>query len=277
MTPSAGYDWTAARGDKWRQHLDGVEAMLDPVDAPLLEALDLDAAHRVADIGCGGGGTTLKLRHRLPVGGVVHGFDISPTLVEVARTRSGSDGPRFEVADVGSVALPVSPYDRLVSRFGVMFFAEPPTAFGRLRQWLAPGGRFGFAVWGPPVDNPWVAVVREVVGEFVELPPPEPDAPGPFRYADPDRFRTLLEQAGFSNVELKVWRGELPVGSGLQVDEAARFALASFSSFSEALARAGDTAFEEARRSLAQRLAPHWREGTVWMNARVHLFTGGGA
>jgi hypothetical protein len=46
-------DWAAARGDKWRAQLAGMEAMIMPVDKPLIRALHLDAPCRIADIGCG--------------------------------------------------------------------------------------------------------------------------------------------------------------------------------------------------------------------------------
>ena len=41
-TPAAS-DWAAARGEKWRDQLSGLEATLAPVDSPLIEALALVA------------------------------------------------------------------------------------------------------------------------------------------------------------------------------------------------------------------------------------------
>jgi hypothetical protein len=39
----------------------------------------------MADIGDGGGGTTLETLRGPPAGSVVHGFDLSPVLIEFAR------------------------------------------------------------------------------------------------------------------------------------------------------------------------------------------------
>ena len=40
MTPSSpAYDWANTRGALWRDQLDGMEAMLAPVDVPLIAAL----------------------------------------------------------------------------------------------------------------------------------------------------------------------------------------------------------------------------------------------
>ena len=172
--------------------------MLVPIDEPLLRALELDAPLRIAEVGCGGGGTAIEFLRRAPAGSVVHGFDISPSLIEVARGRTRSDerAIAFEVADMARRRRR-RPYDRLVSRFGVMFFDEPPAAFANLVRWLVPGGRFAFAVWGAPSENPWMTSVRDVVARIVDMPPPDPEAPGPFRYADSDKLLALARSRRF--------------------------------------------------------------------------------
>lgn len=77
-------DWGAARGEKWLAQLAGMEAMLAPVDPVLIQAMHLDAPYRIADVACGGGGTTREILHQAPAGSIVHGFDISPALIEAA-------------------------------------------------------------------------------------------------------------------------------------------------------------------------------------------------
>jgi SAM-dependent methyltransferase len=275
-------DWAGVRGVKWRAHLAGTEAMLAPVDEPLIRALNLDAPglpcrpYRIADAGCGGGGTTLEILRRAPAGSVVHGFDLSPASIESARRRKPSDERTavFEIADMATAPAPEEPYDRLVSRFGIMFFDDPPAAFANLVRWLAPGGRFAFAVWGPPAENPWTMSVRQVVAEIIDLPPADPEAPGPFRYAEPDKLLTLLDHAGCGELDVRDWRGALPMGGGLPAAEAADFALASFSSFAELLAEAGNEALNGARQSLTARLSRHQQDGAVRMDACVHIFSG---
>jgi SAM-dependent methyltransferase len=272
----AASDWAVARGKKWRAQVVGMEAMIKPVDEPLIHALHLDAPCRIADIGCGGGGTTLETLRRAPAGSVVHGFDISPALIELARDRARPDerAIAFEIADMATATAPEAPYHRLVSRFGIMFFDDPPAAFANLARWLAPGGRFAFAVWGSPTENPWMTSVREVTAEIIDMPPPGPEAPGPFRYAEADKLAGLLNRAGFGELDVSDWRGALPIGGGLPAAAAASFALESFSSFGELLAEAGDRALDDARQSLTARFSRHQQEGAVLMDACVHIFTG---
>ena len=98
----ASTDWAALRGEKWRDQLAPMESTLAPVDAPLIRALQLDAPYRIADIGCGGGGTSLQLLQSAPRGSAVHGFDISPALIAVAHNRAPADESAiaFRVADM---------------------------------------------------------------------------------------------------------------------------------------------------------------------------------
>jgi SAM-dependent methyltransferase len=271
----AASDWAAARGEKWRAQLAGMEAMIAPVDEPLIRALYLDASYRIADIGCGAGATSVEILRRAP-GSVVHGFDVSPALIELARARKRSNEPAiaFEVADIAKATPTERQYDRLASRFGIMFFDDPPAAFANLAGWLVPGGRFAFAVWGCLPENPWMTSVREVVAAVIDLPPPDLEAPGPFRYAQADKLLTILDGAGFGELGVDDWHGELPIGGGLPAAEAANFALASFSSFGELLAEAGDEARKNARQSLTERFSRHEKEGSVRMDASVHILTG---
>jgi SAM-dependent methyltransferase len=250
-----------------------MEAMLAPIDEPLVAALHLDAPMRIADVACGGGGTTLAISRRAPQGSVVHGFDLAAGLIDAARARVPADerAVMFTVADVATT-LP-DPYERLVSRFGVMFFADPPGAFRNLQKWLVPGGRFAFAVWSHPDDNPWVTTLRDVIAEFVELPPQVPDAPGPFRYGRVDTLLELLRDARFSDVSVGEWRGQFAIGGGLPAPQAADFALAAFS-VAEPLTKANEAIRERARRALTERFSSHLHDGVVRLNAAVHVVTG---
>lgn len=276
MTREPVADWAAARSDKWRRQLLGLEAMLAPIDEALITALDIIKPLRIADVGCGGGATTIDVWRRAPAGSVVQGFDLSPALIEVARRRPGADHREvaFEVADMGTARRRGAPFDRLVSRLGIMFFGDPPAAFANLRRWLGPGGRFAFAAWGPLEDNLWMTATRAAVADAIDVPPIDPSAPGPFRYGNAGPLVSLLEGAGFADVTVTDWRQALPMGDRPGAAAAAQFALAAFSSFEELLSQAGGDACARARASLTARFAEHEQDGTVRMPARVHIIGG---
>ncbi len=276
MTAPPTIDWAAARSEKWCRHLDGLETMLAPLDAALIAALDIHAPLRVADVGCGSGATTMALLASAPEGTVAEGFDLSPALVEVARRKHQAVGltTSFEVADMSSYGPPGAPYDRLVSRLGVMFFAEPPAAFSNLRRWLTSDGRFAFAVWGPIEDNEWMAHTQAAVASAVDVPSADPSAPGAFRYGNVAQLVAELAEAGFADIVVQDWKGMLPIGNGQSPADAARFAIAAFSSFDEVLSRAGVQAWEHALRDLTRRFARYELAGRILMPARVHIVAG---
>ncbi len=273
---TANTEWSTARGEKWRAQLTAMEATIAPVNEPLILALGFDAPVRIAEVGCGGGGTALEILQRSPAGSVVHGYDISPVLIEAARARilPGQRDIAFEVADMGVALPPDKLYDRLTSRFGIMFFDDPAAAFSNLAGWLAPGGRFAFAVWGDLAGNPWMTAVRDAVGGVIKLPKPDPEGPGPFRYASVDKLLALLGGAGFSGLNVRDWRGKIAVGGGLPAVEAANFAVAAFSSFGELLTEAGDEALNTARQALTARFSQQEEGGVVRMDAAVHIVSG---
>ncbi len=267
-------DWAGARGDKWLAQLSRMEAMLAPVDAPLVELLALRGARRIADLACGGGGTTLAVAAAADREAAVFGYDISPALVQFARRRvaSADMAPVFAVGDSASLAVE-TPFHRIVSRFGTMFFANPAAAFANIAKLLAPEGRFAFAVWGPPADNRWMAIVRETIGTLVDLPPTPSDAPGPMRYGDVDILLALLNEAGLRHVKVQDWRGDLAIGGDLDPLAAALFAIESIS-VAQALADREPDLIERATQALAKRFEQHWSNGAVRLPARVHLVHG---
>ena len=273
--PSAS-DWATTRGEKWRAQVGGMEPTLEPINQPLITALGLDRPYKIADVGCGGGGTTREIARRAPAGTIVHGFDISRPLIEFARGHiaPGDRAVSFEIANIATAAPPSDRYDRLASRFGIMFFDDPYAAFANLIEWLTPGGQFVFAVWDRPAENRWFTTVRDVVAEILDLPTLDADAPGPFRYGVADTLLTVLDLAGFRELEVGNWRGELAIGGGLPAAEAAAFSLSSFSSFGELLAKAGDEALNQARQTLTTRFSKLERNGILRLNASVHLVTG---
>jgi SAM-dependent methyltransferase len=173
-----------------------------------IDRLDVQPGQRVLDIGCGSGPTTIALaRLALPDGQSV-GVDIAPSLVTAARQRAEAAGvtnAQFMVADVQTDDLGETPFDAAFSRFGVMFFADPDVAFGRIRQLLRPDGSFVFACWQNVFANEWMFLPgTAVVAVTGELPPmPGPDQPGPFSLAEPGRVEALLTSAGFRDIEVE--------------------------------------------------------------------------
>jgi SAM-dependent methyltransferase len=158
----------------------------------------------------------------------VLGVDVSQPMLARARERAAAAGlaqVEFLEADAQTAALDPGAFDLLFSRFGVMFFADPAAAFANLRRALRPGARVAFLCWQRLAENPWIMVPLAALAKHVELPPPPaPDAPGPFAFADAQRVQRLLERGGLADVAFEDLRLPFLLGGG-GLDDAVEFSL----------------------------------------------------
>jgi SAM-dependent methyltransferase len=193
------------RADAWARHADAMEAFADQFGAFAMDALAPGPGQQVADVGCGPGLTTLALARRVRPGGSAVGIDVSARMVEAARTRAtdaGIDNVSFEIGDPG--VGPIGAFDRIHSRFGVMFFDDPGAAFANLARSLRPGGRFAATVWAELDANPWMFLPTLLAAGPLEadLTLPGPGEPGPFSLADAVQTVGHLESSGFRDVQV---------------------------------------------------------------------------
>jgi SAM-dependent methyltransferase len=193
--------WNSRGGQTWARLQDRLDAVLEPVLTAALEAADPRPGERVIDIGCGCGATLLALARRVGASGRVTGLDVSEPMSARARERlaeAGLTNAQVVLGDASTHGLPAGGADLLFSRFGVMFFKDPVAAFGRLRGALRPGARMLCAAWRTLHDNAWMRVPLEAAMPLLPpQPPADPLAPGPYAFADQDRTRTMLLDAGW--------------------------------------------------------------------------------
>ena len=253
--------WNGDAGAKWATLQERLDRLFAGITEQAIAAAAPAPGERVLDIGCGCGATVLALAKGIGANGHVLGVDISEPMLEVADRRIKAAGlPQAEVllSDAATYRFEAGQADLIFSRFGVMFFDAPVEAFINLRQALAPDGRLFFACWRPFKDNAWFAVPFKAV--VPHLPPqekPEPDAPGPFAFADPDRVTRILGLAGFSDVAIRPFDTMLTLGRSDDTAATAGFA-SQVGPVSRALATAtSDDQQKAAETALAVALAEH--------------------
>ncbi|MEP7282664.1 MAG: class I SAM-dependent methyltransferase [Rubrivivax sp.] len=213
-------DWNGPLGQRWAALQREIEGIVRPFGLAALARAAPQAGERVVDIGCGCGDTSIALAQRVGASGRVLGVDVSRPMLDVARAAGGPSWLTYREADAAEAELPPDT-DVLFSRFGVMFFDQPVPALRHLRGALRRGGRFVFACWRAPRDNHWamtpVGAARQALG--VTPAPADPHAPGPFAFADGERVRGLLADAGFEAIGLE--RCDAPVLLGASARAAA--------------------------------------------------------
>jgi SAM-dependent methyltransferase len=201
----------AARG--WGEHRALFQAGARPVSGWLVDAIEPQPGHRVLELAAGPGDTGLLAAELIAPGGTLISTDAVEAMVDLARARAaelGIDNAEFKRMDAEWIDLPTASVDGVIARWGYMLLADPATALGETRRVLRPGGRVALAAWTDPADNLWASVPQQELVAIGATQPPGPDEPNMFAFRDPQRIRTLLEEAGFGEIVVDqldlVWR-----------------------------------------------------------------------
>lgn len=194
--------WTSGPGRAFAADHARLDAMVAAATETLIARAAPQAGEHVLDIGCGTGATVLSLADRVGPAGRVTGLDISGTMLDVARHRAALHANvDFVHADAQVHAFAPAGHDLILSRHGLMFFADPLAAFTNLHSALRPGGRMVFLTWAAPAANPWVSVPRRVAeARLGPVPADPPRSPGMFAFAERDHVCGLLAAAGFAEI-----------------------------------------------------------------------------
>jgi SAM-dependent methyltransferase len=248
--------------------LSGQELELSDYTSHLLGAADLQQGETVVDVGCGTGGPTVAAAFRVAPGAVV-GVDYSAPAIATARSRipPGLTNISYVVADAETHRPTLAPVDVVISRFGLMFFQDPTSAFANIASWLRPAGRLAALVWQPQALNPWILETnRALTGDPAER---GIQSRLPFSLGDRPHLAALLTGAGFT--DLAITPVKEPVHLGATLSDAMAFVL-GFLSSQDALAGLSTHQAGDARRSLERTLTRHVQaDGRVSLSSAAWL------
>jgi SAM-dependent methyltransferase len=266
--------WNSAAGQRWTDHQEHQDQVLRPISERLIVAAAPKPGDRVIDVGCGCGATTIDFAAQVSPGGDVLGLDISEPMLARARQRAPQNLPlRFERADATVYDFEPDGADLVASRFGVMFFADPARSFANLRAGLKPGGRLAFACWREAKQNPWmIAPLREAAKHAPPLPETSPEAPGPFAFANDARVRTILSDAGYSDIEIAPQDLELDLAAGQGLDTAVKAAM-TIGPTSRILEGQSEAVRAAATSDIRKALADYVRGDSVSLGAAIWMVT----
>lgn len=266
--------WNGPGGQRWADRQQTQDILLKPVADILIDRARPKPGEYVIDVGCGSGAVSIAAAAQVSPAGRVLGIDVSGPMLERARQIAPAGLPvDFILADATVYPFEPACFDLLVSRFGVMFFAEPVRSFVNLRKALKPNGRLVFICWREPRENPFfMAPLHAVYKHVARLPQPGPEDPGPFSFASEQRVNRILSEAGFSGIAMErcsltldpaVGGGlDAAVGSALEIGPAAR-----------ALAEQPPEVVAAASLSIREALAPFAMGQTVPLGASIWIVT----
>jgi len=197
--------WNGKGGQGWVENQALIDGTYKSVETLLVDAVGDVAATRVLDVGCGTGGTTVAVARRLGANGSCLGLDLSRVMVEAARARAEREGvaATFVCADAQTHEFEPGGVDMIVSRFGVMFFADPVAAFANLRAAAAGGAGLRCVVWRGPSENPFMTEAERAAEALLPgVSHRVADGPGQFGFANRDRVRDILARSGWRDIDI---------------------------------------------------------------------------
>jgi SAM-dependent methyltransferase len=214
--------WNGPGGHTWVARQEHTDITLAPVTEALLAFAAPRPGEGVLDIGCGCGATTLEFARAVGPAGRVAALDISGPMLAEGQARAEAAGIANVVwRQVDAATAALDGYDLLTSAFGLMFFGDPVAAFAHMRSAANPGARMAFVCWRPLSENPWMEVPMNAVSRHLPpRPKPDPQAPGMFAFADPQRVSEVLTAAGWAPPRLDKLDLDLDIAAGRGLEEA---------------------------------------------------------
>lgn len=197
-------DWAADEtAAAWKKYYAPMKEQLAHVTAALVAAADAHPGMRVLDLASGTGEPSLSLGRRVAPNGSVVATDLSGAMLRALTEHAEAEGVtniETQVCDAQDLPFADASFDRVTSRFGIMFFADTPLALAQIRRVLKPGGKVALLVWGAPVPNSYFGTsVLPYMKRLAQKP--DPDGPTPMRYAEPGKLVKLVTEAGFNDVQ----------------------------------------------------------------------------
>ena len=267
----AGREWTAVAA-AWDDHVDFVDDHSADATAALVERLAPAPGERVLELAAGPGSLGPMWARLVGPSGSVVLSDVAPGMVAVAERRNaGEPNVTVDLVDASAIDRPDASFDVVACRMGLMFTPEPSAALAEIHRVLRPGGRVGAMTWGGMEHNPWmtcVGMAAMVHGLVSGGPPVGPG--GIFSLSDPGQVRTLLEDAGFREVQVE----EVDVSfRSPDVDSHVRRVSSLAGPLAAAFAGASEEQLTAVHRTAAELAAPYTTDDGVELPGRIVLAT----
>jgi SAM-dependent methyltransferase len=167
-----------------------ISRMIAGVAELLVESVGAAPGLELLDVATGSGNVALAAAR---AGAAVTGLDLTPELLEVARTRAATNGLEIGFVEGDAEELPFDEgsFDRVTSCFGVMFAPMQQRAADELVRVARPGASIAVAAWTPEGLN---GKLFKTIGSY--MPPPPPELTPPVMWGAEAHVRQLFAASG---------------------------------------------------------------------------------
>jgi ubiquinone/menaquinone biosynthesis C-methylase UbiE len=182
-----------------------VPAVLRSLSKRLIDLAAPTEGERVLDLACGTGIVARSVAPIVGSEGTVVGVDVLPPMLTVARTLPAPPGAAIDWREGNATALdlPDTSFDLVLCQQGLQFFPDRAATAAEVHRVLTPAGRFVAAVWQSIDRQPFWEPFSEIEARnLAPLGLSQDDVRIPFSWGEADPLRELLEEAGFTAIEL---------------------------------------------------------------------------
>ena len=197
--------WNKGIGQKWVDEDQSMNERLSFLTEELFLKSNIKEDDKVLDIGCGGGQTSFEASKLVGSNGYVVGADISKILLELAeRKYSQIKNLEFKYCDVQNYEFKKNEFNKIISRFGVMFFENPFAAFKNIYNSLKYNGFLNFVCWTNVMENEFFTAATNIIIRHLNKDFPEiTRSPGPLAFSDEKYINEILSYSGFKNINVE--------------------------------------------------------------------------
>jgi ubiquinone/menaquinone biosynthesis C-methylase UbiE len=176
-------EYVLGHTDRERRRLALQATILNPQTDSFLRRAGVSAGMSILELGCGIGEVSLIAARLIGPHGKLHGIDLDPAALEIARQRIGSaghDNVTFEEANVAEY-VPAEQYDAVIGRHILIHAKDALAVLKTAVAIVRDGGLVAFheydLSWVPRSypDMPFVSGMSGLIVEFARRAVPKPD------------------------------------------------------------------------------------------------------
>ena len=196
--------WNKGIGQKWVKEDDAINERFTILTKEFFSRASIKKNDKVLDIGCGGGITSFEASKLAGKDGYVLGADISEILLNLAKKNfSNIKNLEFQYCDVQNYNFENNFFNKVISRFGVMFFENPIVAFKNIYNSIQNGGSLHFVCWTNVLENEFFTAAANIIIKHLNREFPKVTrTPGPFAFSEAKYVKQILNASGFENIKV---------------------------------------------------------------------------
>ena len=196
--------WNKGIGQKWVKEDDSMNERFTILTKEFFSRANINKGDRILDIGCGGGITSFEASKLVGENGYVVGADISEILLDLAKKNySYIKNLEFKYCDVQNYKFKKKSFNKVISRFGVMFFENPIEAFKNINDSIQDGGSLHFVCWTKVMENEFFTAATDIIIKHINKSFPEITRnPGPFAFSEEEYVKLILKASAFKNIKV---------------------------------------------------------------------------